>query len=286
MWQRGISILVALKPVEPTEKELQTMIEKDVGCLEDGLLYVDHFVTVGTGIIDTLAIDSKNNPVVIEYKVQKEEDEMALLQAMSYASWVDKNPDSVLRFVHEKRSDIKVESLGDTRIMLVAPSFTDRTKQAVIMVEPEITLKRYLLFDVPSVGRQPYFETIYDSRTWRPESKPTAYSIDEHFEGKYSKMKPVFNHLVTGVKKFGQDVSIEPRKWYIAFRKTYNFAVINIYMNKLEVGLPLPSPDQDSRMMDISNWGFSRILYGIVIKDDSDIDDRLLKWLRAAYDSS
>lgn len=278
--------MVALKPVESTEKELQAMIEKDVSLLEDGLLYVDHFVTVGTGIIDTLAIDSKNNPVVIEYKVQKEEDETALLQAMSYASWVDRNQDSVLRFLREKRPDVKVESLGDTRIIIIAPSFTERTRQAVIMVEPEIMLKRYMIFDVPSVGRQLYFETIYDSRKWRPESKPTAYSIDEHFEGNYSKMKPVFIHLSEEVKKFGQDVSIEPRKWYIVFRKTFNFAIINIYTNKLEVGLPSPSPDKDPRMIDISNWGFGRILYGIVIKDDSDIDDRLVKWLRAAYDSS
>ena len=38
--------------------------------LED-LLYIDHFVPVGSGIIDTLGLDNEKNPVMIEYKVAR-----------------------------------------------------------------------------------------------------------------------------------------------------------------------------------------------------------------------
>jgi predicted transport protein len=262
------------------------MIENDLKCLEETLLYVDHFVQIGSGIIDTLAIDSEGNPVVIEYKVEEGADETALLQTLSYASWVDKNPDSMLRFIREKKPEVKVESLGDVRIIIVTPTFTERTKQAAEMVEPDILLKRYIAFELPSIGKKLYLETIYDSRARRPKSGPTAYSIDYHFEGSYAKMKPIFEQLVSEAEKLGDDVKIEPKKFYIAFRRAYNFAVINVYTSKLEVGFPVPSTEPDTRMIDISKWGFSRILYGIILKDKNDIDERLLKWLKASYEAS
>jgi predicted transport protein len=263
------------------------MIEKDLNVLETGLLYVDHYVQVGSGIIDTLAIDEDKNPVVIEYKVEEGEDETALLQTLSYANWVYKNPDSILRFIREKELGTSFESLGDVRIIIVAPSFNDRTKQAAEMVEPDIVLRRYLVFDIPSLGKRLHLETIRDSRTRaRPGLSPTAYTIDYHFEGNYIKMRPLFDRLANEARKLGADLTIEPKKWYIAFRRNYNLAIVNVYTTKLEVGMPVPSPEQDPRMMDITKWGFSRILYGIVLKDEKDIDEKLLKWLKASYEAS
>jgi len=278
--------MIPAKSIEISEKELQQVIEKDLNMLEEGLLFVDHFVPVGGGIIDSLALDKKRNPVVIEYKAQEGEDETALLQSLSYANWVDKNPDAILRFVHEKRPEIEVESLGDVKIIVVAPSFTDRVKQAAKMVEPDIALKRYIAFKMPSVGTHLYLETVYDSSTERREARPTAYSIDYHFEGSYGKMKPLFELLMNEAEKLGADVRVEPKKFYIAFRRGYNFAIVSVYTSKLEVGFPVQPPEADPRMMDISKWGFSRILYGIVLKDEKDIDASLLKWLKASYDAS
>lgn len=280
--------MVWLKPIEINEIELQTMIEKNLNSLEEGLLYIDHFVPVGSGIIDMLALDKERNPVVIEYKAEEEEDETALLQALSYANWVDKNPDTMLRFIREKRPEIGIESLGDVRIIIVAPSFTDRTKQATKMVGLglEIALKRYLAFDVPSIGRGLHFETIYDSRTERPEVKPIAYSIDDHFTGSYAKMRPLFDRLMNEAKKLGEDVRIEAKKFYIAFRRAYNFAVVYVYTSKLVIGFPVSPPEPDPRMIDTSKWGFSRILQGIVLEDESGVDEKLLKWLKASYDAS
>lgn len=263
------------------------MIEKDLNMLEGGLLYVDHYVQVGSGIIDTLAIDEEKNPVVIEYKVEEGEDETALLQTLSYANWVYKNPDSVLRFIREKKPETVVESLGDVRIIIAAPAFTPRAKQAAEMVEPDIILRRYLVFDIPSIGKRLHLETIYDSRSRaRPNLGPTAYTIDSHFEGNYLKMRPLFDRLANEARKLGDDVAIEPKKWYIAFRRNSNFTIVNVYTSKLEVGLPVLSPEHDLRMIDITKWGFSRILYGIVLKDEKDVDEKLLKWLKVSYEAS
>ena len=191
-----------------------------------------------------------------------------------------------MRFIHEKKPEIEGEFLGDVKIIIVAPSFTDRTKQAAKMVEPDIVLKRYIAFKIPSVGTHLHLETVYNSSTERPEVRPTAYSIDYHFEGSYGKMKPLFEHLMNEARKLGEDVRVEPRKFYIAFRRGYNFAIVSVYTSKLEVGFPVQPPEADPRMMDISKWGFSRILYGIILKDEKDIDESLLKWFKASYDAS
>jgi predicted transport protein len=275
------------KTIRISEKDLQSTIEKDLGQIEKGLLFVDRFVPVGSGIIDTLALDQEKNPVIIEYKVSEGEDEIGLLQALSYANWINKNPDATLRFIQERKPESGVESLGDVRIILVAPSFTDRTVQASKMIEPDIALKRYLAFEHPSIGKWLYFETVYDSRGARPEvARIEVYSIDDHFEGRYAKMRPIFNRIEAEAKKLGDDVRVEAKKYYIALRRTYNFAIVYPYTSKLVVGLASPPPEPDPRAEDASNWGFSRILHSITIKSENDVDDKFINWLRASYEVS
>jgi predicted transport protein len=270
-----------------SEKELQSQIEKDLSQIEKGLLLVDHFVPVGSGIIDTLAIDAKKNPVVIEYKTTDGKDEEAFLQALSYANWIDKNPDAMLRFIREKKPEFDIESLGDVRIILVAPSFTDRVIQASQMIEPDITLKRYLAFEHIKIGKWLHFESVYDSRIARPDvARIEVYSIDYHFEGRYAKMKPLFERIATEAKKLGDDVIVEAKKFYIALRRTYNFGIVYIYTNKLVVGLASAPPEPEPRASDASNWGFSRILHKIELTDELDVDDKFVKWLKASYEAS
>ena len=107
----------------PSEKELQTISERYLDDLEQGLMFVDHYVPVGPGIVDTLALDSNSNPVIIEYKAVTDAVEEALVQGMAYASWINKNPDAITRFISEKNPKALPKSLGDPRIILVAPSF-------------------------------------------------------------------------------------------------------------------------------------------------------------------
>src|SRR2546426_6198212 len=71
-----------------SELDIQRAFEKDLARLEDGLTYVASFLPIGTGIIDTLAIDDENNLVIIEFKKAGGDfDEGALIQLMNYYSW-------------------------------------------------------------------------------------------------------------------------------------------------------------------------------------------------------
>lgn len=272
--------------VKINERELQSIVERNLNQIEEGLLLVDHFVPVGSGVVDSLAVDREQNPVIIEYKVTDGEDEAALLQALSYANWIDKNPDAILRFIQERKPEFGVESLGDVRIILVAPNFTDRTIQASQIIEPDITLKKYFSFEHPAIGKWLHYETVYDSREKPGVARIEVYSIDDHFAGKYAKMRPVFDRLAAEAKKLGDDVSIEAKKFYIAFRRTYNFAIVYPYTTKLVVGLACAPPEPEPRASDAVSWGFSRILHKIELEIEENVDDKFVKWLKTSYEIS
>lgn len=50
------------------EIEIQRAFEDSIESIEKGLTYITSFLTIGTGIIDTLAVDEDNNAVIIEFK--------------------------------------------------------------------------------------------------------------------------------------------------------------------------------------------------------------------------
>src|SRR3989338_3963875 len=79
------------------ETVLQKLFEENLTSLGDwGLKYVDHFIQIGTGIIDILAIDGDNNPVIIECKkIGNDFDKDALIQLMKYYGWFIENENNI-----------------------------------------------------------------------------------------------------------------------------------------------------------------------------------------------
>src|SRR5436309_1589806 len=72
---------------EILERDLQRAVEADLTVLEEGLQRVDSEVSIGTGRIDTLALDQAGRPTFIEYKRPGSFDHSALIQVMDYLSW-------------------------------------------------------------------------------------------------------------------------------------------------------------------------------------------------------
>ncbi len=108
---------------EPDEKELQELLESQLDQIEPGLRLVDHYVPVGRGVMDSLCLDSEGVPVIIKYKAVEDADEEALVQGLSYAAWVDQNPDTMGRFINQRLPGaLKEETPESSRIVMVSPS--------------------------------------------------------------------------------------------------------------------------------------------------------------------
>ena len=78
------------KKFEPmSEKELHGIIEKELDSLEEGLELLKYEMTIGKGIPDFLCKDSGGRIVIIEVKLN--EDENILFQALRYYADVNAN---------------------------------------------------------------------------------------------------------------------------------------------------------------------------------------------------
>jgi len=273
------------KKVEVSERELQKIAEGMLNELESDLVPIDHFVPCSSGQIDLLCIDRDVNPIVIEFKAVEGASEEALIQSLDYASWVDRNADTIMRFVEEKKPGLlEGKGLGDVRIIIVAPDFEARMLRAAEMVEPDILLRRYICFEHPQIGKWLHYETEYDSRSDKGTPVvPHEYKADFHFAGNKVKLKPLYDKLLEKLKSELGDFVPYAKKYYMALQSTYNFAVIHIYSDKIEVGFALEIAEHGDRVKDATNWGWSWLTHSVSIRDEKDIDDELIGWIKESY---
>ncbi len=254
---------------------LRPIIDTNLEKLEEGLKVVDNEVYTSTGRIDTLAIDKTKNPVVIEYKTSQQDE--ALIQALDYANWLNKEQDTAVRIINRKFGNdfVSIETLGDARIILIAPSFSERLINASKLIEPNIKLFECLSFK----GNKIMIKEIRSEGT-RPLSKQT-YSIDEKFEGNYAAMKPVFEKLRRAVESFGPDKpEIYAKMYYIGIKRKHMFAVISVFTTRLDIHFKLNVPHEDARL-EASEWtGFTN---AVSISKPEDVDEQLIAWLKESY---
>jgi hypothetical protein len=132
------------------ECDLEDMVIKDIEAVEKGLTFLSHQPPANGNFIDVLAVDAGGVLVVMELKVEGE-DEM-LIQALDYYDYVYSNLDRLAKEFKEFKG-VRVNTEEDPRIMLIASSFTDRLKRAARHVEPDIKLVEYSCLDVRGGGR-------------------------------------------------------------------------------------------------------------------------------------
>ena len=122
------------KPVEIEERELEAELKSNPGLLEPGMTFLDHQVPTGRGFIDLLCADKDGTPSIIELKIQ--EDDGMLTQALDYVDWTNENIDRLV----ERYSKLANE---EARVVLVAPSFSERLRRSSKYVSPSIELVEF-----------------------------------------------------------------------------------------------------------------------------------------------
>src|SRR5271165_6741248 len=61
-----------------------------------------------------------------------------------------------------------------------------------------------------------------DSQT----SGNTDALVDDQYSGAKSGLRPIYEALLTAVKKFGPDVEVSPKKAYVSLRRNKQFAIV------------------------------------------------------------
>jgi predicted transport protein len=235
-----------------------------------------------------LAIDEANRPTVIEYKVNEDASPSALVQALSYAYYLQKNQEYFGRLISRRLGNVKDEDLDfdNLRIVLVARGFDSHVQEAAQMVDPHVKLVDYSIYKTPEVEAMST-SIVYDSTSTRGPVGRGAYSIDWHFSGRYVAMKATFEKLTSEIKA---QLNVKPyfRKDFIAFKRNYIFVDVHVYTDRLELGLTLPEGTSlSSRFLRPPEGRFtSRVTYLVKVQGPKEIDEELMIAIAQAYRTS
>jgi Domain of unknown function (DUF4287)/Domain of unknown function (DUF5655) len=107
--------------------------------------------------------------------------------------------------------------------------------------------------------------------------------IDQHFSGKRSAWRPVYDKLLKQVQKFGTDVSTQAGNSYInLLRNGKKFGIVKVSAERLDVGIKLKGTKAGERLADAGRWN-SMVTHRVMVTGAAQIDRELVAWLREAY---
>ncbi len=266
------------------ERDLQRLFEENLETVFNCRLIATEFATGArhAGRIDTLALSEDNNPVIIEYKkVQSSE---LVNQGLYYLSWIqDHHGDFEVAVAKKLGKDVEVD-WSDIRVICIAPGYKKFDLHAVQMMGANIELWEYrryengalLLEEIFKRGGDPPIEASNaEDRAMKDpkmvaagkkaaESRKTGvYSFEEHL----LRAKEPIQHLINDFRDFvlGLSSSVEesPKKLYVAYKTTQNFACLEVHQQKFYLYLKagkedfenMPQNARDTRMIGHNGTG-------------------------------
>lgn len=201
------------KVVEVSEKELEEMVRKEAGLIEEGLRYIDHQKRTERGPLDVLFADSGNALVVAELKVT--EDDGMLVQGLDYYDYIANNIEGFARAYKEK----KVDPTQKLRLFLVAPSFSVSLINRCKWIDIPLSLFTFqcLVFEDNPKEIVPVFKEI----TIPPRLEPVeVYTIEQRLN--YitdNKVRKNAEELLREIQDWDKDnILIEPIKYALSIK--------------------------------------------------------------------
>lgn len=109
--------------------------------------------------------------------------------------------------------------------------------------------------------------------------------IDAQYKGK-EHFIPVYEKLMTEIKKFGKDIETAPKNAYVSLRRKKQFALLQpATKTRFEVGIILKGQTAKGRLEEIKTAN-SMCSHKINITDIKDIDKEVIDWLKKAYENA
>lgn len=261
------------------EKELQKLIENNLETIFSCKLIASEFSTgnIHSGRIDTLAISEENNPVIIEYKKVASSD--LINQSLYYLHWIKDHKGDFQMALNSTLGSVEVD-WSDIRVICLAPEYKKYDLHAVQVMGANIELWQYKIYengilnieevykksnllsnlDVEvSNGKNPIM--VQAGKKAAQTRKNSTYSIDLHLENLDKNLLELFNEIREFIVNLDSSIEEIPKKNYIAYKTSKNFACLQTYKKKLSIYLRLnandvnPMPKQGRDVKNIGHFG-------------------------------
>ncbi|ACF14552.1 conserved hypothetical protein [Chloroherpeton thalassium ATCC 35110] len=259
-----------VKPVKlsqfNSEKELQRLVETNLGAIFNCRFVASEFSTgnVHAGRIDSLAISEDSNPVIIEYK--KVASSELITQSLYYLHWMkDHKGDFEMAVNKALGNEIEID-WSDIRVICLAPEYKKYDLHAAQVIGANIELWQYKLyengvFNIEEVHRKITTATSHEHESNNGKNpvmveagrkaaitrKTATYTIEQHSEILTEPLSDLFNDVREYIIGLNEAVEEVPKKRYVAYKTSQNFACLQIYKTKITVYLKL-NPDEVGTM--------------------------------------
>lgn len=108
--------------------------------------------------------------------------------------------------------------------------------------------------------------------------------IDAQYKGKES-FRPIYEHLIKEVSKFGKDVEIAPKKAYVSLRRKKQFAMlIPATKTRYEIGISLKGQEEMGVL--VAEKPGSMCTHKIKFGSLKEANKEVIAWIRKAYDKA
>ena len=258
LFQDNKSSLLDLREVPfKLEKEIQQLFEKNLFQIT-GLELVKSEFSIQNQRIDTLAFDIENGAfVIIEYK--RGHNYSVFDQGVAYLNTLLKyKADFVLEYNEALDKSLKKNEVdwSQSKIVFVSPSFNQNQKQAVDFKDLNIELWEIKQFEnniividgvqksqaAPSIKLTSISEKKTELSEIAKEIK--TYNEEDFYIGKTEEIIELYNDFKQAILNLSSEISILPKKVYIAFKKDRkNIADIQILNKGLKIFINVKKGD-------------------------------------------
>jgi predicted transport protein len=109
--------------------------------------------------------------------------------------------------------------------------------------------------------------------------------IVKQYTGK-EHLKPIYDRLLSEIKKFGDDIEFAPKNAYLSLRRKKQFALLQpATKTRFEIGIILKGQPPTGKLETI-NTANAMCSHKINVADVKDIDKEVIEWLKKAYDNA
>jgi predicted transport protein len=276
-------------------KEIQFKLEKDIQNLFEsqlselvGLQLVKSEFTIKNKRIDTLAFDPQNKAfIIIEYKRSKSNS--VVDQGFTYLNLMLENKaDFIVEYNESCKDSIQRKDVdwSQTRVIFVSTSFTENQKLATNFKDIAIELYEVKQYEGGIIAINPIKKsssaTSIQPLTEKDEAiknvtrEIKVYSEEDHLANKSEEITELYEAYKDAILNLTDNIEIQARKDYIAFKKNSNIADITIQRKGLKMWINLKKGNLDDPkkitrdVSETGHWGNGD--YELLIKDTDNLE--------------
>lgn len=269
------------------EKEIQKIFEDNLDEILNLELVQSEF-TIQNKRIDTLAYDKQNKAfIIIEYK--RDKNSSVVDQGFTYLNLMLENKATFILAYNETLNKTLHSSTIDwsqTRVIFVSPSFTENQKQATNFKDLGIELYEIKRFEGDIIVINPYKKTQSATSIKSISEKKEVlknivkeikvYTEEDHTNNKTDDIIELYETFKNAILNLSDDIEIQPKLDYVAFKKNSNIADICVQKKGLKIWINLKKgqlEDPKNSMRDVSemgHWGNGD--YEIVVTNTENIE--------------